>query len=206
MRDLVLWRRCASCIENAVFYNVYFNFRVRTAESRRLLIRLRGWIAQTRNSEGESSPCLFAWAQRGDASCLLGDFQVPFPGDSTASCEPWKRGVTNALSAFPGEIKFRLNGSPSAFYLLPAGASARSSALSEIKGSLSLFPLAFVSFSLFLLLLPFFGIRFLFLENHRRTLTFRNIIRDIRILSSGTVVQIYLVLPFSQLVFNLLTR
>lgn len=47
---------CAGCTENAVFYNVYFNFRVRAAESRRLLIRLRGWIAQTRNSEGESSP------------------------------------------------------------------------------------------------------------------------------------------------------
>lgn len=44
------------CIENAVFYNVYFNFRIRAAESRRLLIRLRGRIAQTRNSEGESSP------------------------------------------------------------------------------------------------------------------------------------------------------
>lgn len=155
MRDLVLRRRCVSCIENPVFYNVYFNFRVRTAESRRLLIRLRGWIAQTRNSEGESSPCPFAGAE--DASCLPGDFQVPFSGDSTASCEPWKRGVTNALSAFPGEIKFRLNGSPSAFYLLPAGASGRSSAFPEIKASLSLFLFLHFCFSLsFLPFLPSF--------------------------------------------------
>lgn len=30
----------------------------------------------------------------GDASAR-GDFRVPFPGDTLASCEPWKRGVTN---------------------------------------------------------------------------------------------------------------
>lgn len=66
----------------------------------------------------------------GDASAR-GDFRVPFPGDTLASCEPWKRGVTNVsffLSFFflSTEIKFRLNGSPTVFYLLATGASGRS--------------------------------------------------------------------------------
>lgn len=83
----------------------------------------------------------------GDASAR-GDFRVPFPGDTLASCEPWKRGVTNVsffLSFFfsqywnnfvstahrPFSIYWQLE--------LPEG-------VSEIKGSLSLFSFAFVSF------------------------------------------------------------
>lgn len=72
----------------------------------------------------------------GDASAR-GDFRVPFPGDTLASCDPWKRGVTNvSLSLLlRAEIKFRLNGSQTVFYLPELSEGVPK----QIKGSLSLY-------------------------------------------------------------------
>lgn len=72
----------------------------------------------------------------GDASAR-GDFRVPFPGDTLASCDPWKRGVTNvSLSLLlRAEIKFRLNGSSTVFYLSELSEGVPK----QIKGSLSLY-------------------------------------------------------------------
>lgn len=142
MRDLVSWWWCANCIENAAFYNVYFNFRVWTAGLGRLLIRLHGWIAQTRNSEGESSPSrLRSHRSSTGASCLPQDFQVPSPSrfDGSLWYVPAMETRRNERSlGVPSEIKFRPTGSASAFYLLPVEAAGSSSTFSGIKGSFSL--------------------------------------------------------------------
>lgn len=92
----------------------------------------------------------------GDASAR-GDFRVPFPGDTLASCDPWKRGVTNvSLSLLlRAEIKFRLNGSSTVFYLPELSEGVPK----QIKGSLSLY--FSLSLSLFFTSSTFFFLRFL---------------------------------------------
>lgn len=133
---------CAGCIENGVFYNVYFNFQVRAAESRRLLIRLRGWIAQTRNSEGESSP------SRGRRRVCPRRFSSSFPWRyaSFLRAVETRRNERFFFFSFFSSFWNKISSQRLTDRFLFAGNWSFRKEL-EIKGSLSLFSFAFVSFS-----------------------------------------------------------